>query len=143
MSTSSATPVRVVSVLGPWVLEVTYGPVYAGAHRYLLVLMIGNLALALLGAGPTVLLMSGRHHEAMRVAVGWVLVAGPTAIVAAVVGGPMALAVVSAGTTVGLYGLMAFVTWITTGIHLLPYVRPSRLELPRRPRAAFHVSTSR
>lgn len=126
-----------VIFFGRWALEVAFGATYGEAHRYLLVLMVGNLALALLGAGPTVLLMSGRHREAMVAAVGWLLIAGPTAIIAAVLGGPMALALVSAGTTVGLYSLLAFVTWVTTGIHLLPYLRPGSLELRGRLRTVW------
>ncbi|MEL7210642.1 MAG: hypothetical protein AAGK32_20810, partial [Actinomycetota bacterium] len=126
-----------VAFFGRWVLEAAYGTTYGEAHRYLLVLMVGNLALALLGAGPTVLLMSGRHREAMAGAVGWLLVAGPIAITAAIVGGPMALAVVSAGTTVGLYSLLAFITWVTTGVHLLPYLRTGSLELRSRVRAVW------
>jgi O-antigen/teichoic acid export membrane protein len=120
----------VVVVVGRPMLELIYGAPYGAAFPFLVVLMVGNVALALLGAGPVVLLMSGRHWEAMVVAVSWFAFAGPAAIVAAVVGGPMALAVASALTTVGLYGLLAVTTWIVTGVRLVPYLRPSQLQLP-------------
>jgi O-antigen/teichoic acid export membrane protein len=126
-------PVLVASFFfGESLLAWVYGPLYVDAHPYLLVLMIGNLALAVLGAGPVVLLMSGRQRETMVVCVSWFAVAAPTAVIAAIVGGAMALAVASAMTTIGLYLLLAFTTWTLTGIRLLPYLDPRHLQLPTK-----------
>ena len=118
-------PVLIVFVFfGRSLLELAYGPPYGDALPYLLVLMIGNVTLALLGAGPVVLLMSGRQRETMVVGGCWFAVAATGAVGAAVVGGAMALALASAMTTVGLYVLLAFTTWAVTGVRLLPYLDP-------------------
>jgi O-antigen/teichoic acid export membrane protein len=118
-------------VFGRPFLALAYGSTYADAHPYLLVLLAGNLTLALLGAAPVVLLMTNCHRDAMKVGAVWFGAFAPVVVAAAALGGPIGLAVASATATVGLYTAMAVAAWTATGIALVPYLRPSNLELAR------------
>ncbi len=125
-------PATVIAVLfGRRLLELGYGSPYGDAHPYLLILLVGNLALALLGAAPVVLLMAHCHRHAMNVCVTWLAIVVPVVIGAAVMAGPVGLAIASALATVGLYSALAATAWVATGVPMLPYLNPSRLDIDK------------
>ncbi len=119
-------------VFGDDLLGLAYGEGFRGAHPYLVTLMVGNLTLATLGVSSIILLMANRHRLAMTLAGTWFAMAAPLVIVTTLVSGPLGLAVASASTTVGLYGILAAAVWVTTGIPLLPYRDIRRVTVPGR-----------
>lgn len=123
--------VAVTIVAGDSLLTLAYGDRYADAYPYLVILMIGNLALTTLGTSAVVLVMGSRQKVAMTISAIWFAVAAPTAAALAFLGGPMPLAFASASTTVGLYCLMAFAVWVRAGITVFPYWRFWNIVSPR------------
>ncbi len=140
-----AVPVVVAApLIGDRVLGAIYGDRFPEAHRYLVILIVGNVALTLFGASTVTLTMAGRPRLAMRLSVGWLVCALPIAVVVAMAWGPTALAVVSAAITVGLYLSMVAALWAISGIVLLPrwpgsgrrHRRAAHQELPPAPAAS-------
>jgi O-antigen/teichoic acid export membrane protein len=74
-------PVFIVSVLaGDDLLRLAYGERFGAAHRYLVLLMVGNIGLVTLGVSSMLLLMAGRQRLAMALSLGWIAVAAPVAV---------------------------------------------------------------
>lgn len=131
-------PVLIVAlVAGDVILTVLYGTEFADGHRYLGVLLLGNVSIIAFGVGTTVLIMARRQRLAMWISLAWLAMIGPTAALAALVGGPTALALASSLGTVGLVSLQAFAAWVVTGARLYP--DPSLILNPayRSPRAVL------
>ncbi|WP_284232563.1 lipopolysaccharide biosynthesis protein [Mycobacterium antarcticum] len=84
----------VVATLGPFVLEVAYGPEMRTASSLLLILTAAGAFQACFDGSITLLVISGNITAASRTAVAVLAVALPCACVAAWMGGPIALAVV-------------------------------------------------
>jgi O-antigen/teichoic acid export membrane protein len=90
-------------LLAPWVLGVAYGEDLRAAAPLLVVLASGGLAMAVFGGCAVLLVVSG-HARAAAWSVGLTLaVVIPAGVAAGVLGGPMSLALVSAGSTVVLH----------------------------------------
>jgi O-antigen/teichoic acid export membrane protein/GT2 family glycosyltransferase len=126
------------AAFGDQLLTLAYGERFASAQPFLVTLMLGNLALAMLGTSGVTLTMAGRQRVAMTVSACWFAVAAPLTGLAALEGGPVALAAASAASTVGLYLLLAAAVWVTTGIVILPTWGP-----PRRPAGPVASALSR
>lgn len=92
----TAAVVLVLAIAGPALLEFAYGESMRGAGLLLVIMAAGGLAKTAFGVNITVLIVSGHLTEASRTALAVLAVSVPVAIAAAVVGGPLALAVVSA-----------------------------------------------
>ncbi|KUI39752.1 teichoic acid transporter [Mycobacterium sp. GA-2829] len=92
----TATVVVVLAVAGPTLLALAYGDSLRAAGPLLVIMAAGGLAKTALGVNVTLLIVSGHIAEAARTAVAVLAVTVPAAVVAAVWGGPFALAVVSA-----------------------------------------------
>ncbi|UEA57843.1 lipopolysaccharide biosynthesis protein [Gordonia otitidis] len=88
--------VAFLAVLGETVVSWAYGPSMSGAGVMLLILAAGGIAKTALGGNITMLIISDNIDRAAVSALVVLAIAVPAGIAAAIIGGPMALAIVSA-----------------------------------------------
>jgi O-antigen/teichoic acid export membrane protein len=116
--------VAALAVFGPDVLELAYGPAMRPAATLLLIIAIGGICQAFCKSSMIYLMVSGHLAAAARTAIILTLVAAPAAVAAALLSGPIALAVV---TSVSVAAMSLF-QWLT-----------ARVILGRAPNAHFRV----
>ncbi|WP_123028237.1 lipopolysaccharide biosynthesis protein [Mycolicibacterium stellerae] len=116
--------VALLTVFGRFVVETAYDSSMAPAATFLLILAVGGIVDASFKRSITLLIVSGSITAAARTAIVVLGFAFPTAIVAALLAGPTALAMV---TSVSI-AVMAVAQWNT-----------ARRALGRAPRAHRHI----
>jgi len=121
----TAAVVVLLWVAGGPALRFAYGPDMAGAHLLLAVLAAAGVAKTAFGVNITVLIISGHIRRAAGTALGVLSVAIPAAVLAAVLAGPVGLAIVSATATVTL----GLAQWIA-----------ARAVVPHPPRADWRLA---
>ncbi|NKY92186.1 MULTISPECIES: lipopolysaccharide biosynthesis protein [Gordonia] len=119
--------IAVLAVLGETMVSWAYGPSMSAAGPLLLVLAAGGIAKTALGGNITMLVISDNIDRAAWAAFAVLVCAVPAGILAAVEGGPMALAIVSACAVT----LTAVVQWLS-----------ARRVLEGTPRPSFAVRSS-
>lgn len=122
-----------VAAVGPYAVDLVFGPSYAAVVPLLLILLVGVLGESLGGPVDEVLKMTGRMvpvFVGLLIAVGieWfgALLAAPH--------GLYALAWVQAGTFVAMYGYQLLYLWITSSIVVLPLPSSVRFGRPHPPK---------
>lgn len=126
------TAVTVVLVItlclfGGLALQIAYGPSMREASTLLVILAASGIVQAALNANISLLIIGGYIREVSRTATMVLAIVMPCAIVAAVVGGPVPLAIVSSSGV----ALLSIAEWIT-----------ARSVLDRAPRAHRHLITA-
>jgi O-antigen/teichoic acid export membrane protein len=116
--------VVVLAILGPFALEIAYGPAMRPAATMLLIIAIGGIVQAFCKSSIILLIVSGQIRAAARTATILLIVSVPAAVTAVLVSGPIALAMV---TSLGV-AAMSFCQWLT-----------ARKILGRAPNAHFHI----
>ena len=120
----TAAVVVLLWVAGERALRFAYGPDMAGAHVLLAVLATAGIAKTAFGVNIAVLIVSGHIRRAAGTALGVLAVAVPAVVLAAMLAGPLGLALTSASATVAL----GVAQWVA-----------ARAVVPRPPRAHWRV----
>jgi O-antigen/teichoic acid export membrane protein len=87
--------VAVLATLGPFALQLAYGPALRPAAAMLLVIAIGGIFQAFCKSSIILLIVSGHIGAAARTATILLIVAVPAAVAAVLLSGPIALAIVT------------------------------------------------
>jgi O-antigen/teichoic acid export membrane protein len=120
----AVTLVALLAIFGTLALGIAYGPSMQPASTILLILAASGIAQAFFNVSTTILIVGGYIREAARTALALLAIALPSAIAAAWLAGPMALAVVSSVSV----AMMAIFQWLT-----------ARKIMSPAPHAHYHV----
>lgn len=101
--------VSLIAAFGPFAIELAYGPAMRPAGTLLLILAASGIIQAIFNVNVTVLIVGGYIKAAARTAAAVLIVALPAAVVAALLGGPLALAIVSSISV----AVMSICQWLT------------------------------
>ncbi len=115
-------PMLIVPAL---LLQLVYGPGFAGGAVLLMLLSCGTLANVLSGLCGSTLSMS--HNEGIAAGIQWAAVAVrvPLGIAAVTLFGPIGLAASASTCTAGMYAAMWLAARRRVGVNTLPTLRPS------------------
>ncbi len=101
--------VGLIAAFGPFAIELAYGPAMRPTSTLLLILAASGIIQAIFNVNVTVLIVGGYIRAAARTAAAVLAVALPSAVLAARLGGPLALAIVSSVSV----ALMSICQWLT------------------------------
>lgn len=101
--------VLVLAVVGSFALEIAYGPSLESAAIYLVILAAAGIFQAAFNVNIALLIVAGHVEAVSRTALVVLLVAIPVAVAAALLGGPLALAIASAAAVATL----SVAEWLT------------------------------